>query len=153
AVDATHLAEFHQVEGVIADKNMSLGSLIAFLDMFFKKMGMSNLRFKPTYNPYTEPSMEIFSYHEGLGRWLEIGNSGMFRPEMLRSLGLEEGVQVAGFGLSLERPTMFKYSINNIRELVGHKVKLSDIAANPACRLDKKMGREAEQQSAAVNKI
>ncbi|KAI9472712.1 tRNA synthetases class II core domain (F)-domain-containing protein [Coemansia mojavensis] len=147
AVDATHLAEFHQVEGVIADKNMSLGSLIAFLDMFFKKMGMSNLRFKPTYNPYTEPSMEIFSYHEGLGKWLEIGNSGMFRPEMLRSLGLEDGVKVAGFGLSLERPTMFKYDISNIRELLGHKVDLGMIATTPACRLDKKMGQEALQKA------
>ncbi|KAJ2897793.1 Phenylalanyl-tRNA synthetase, beta subunit, cytoplasmic [Coemansia aciculifera] len=142
AVDATHLAEFHQVEGVIADKNMSLGRLIAFLDVFFKKMGITNLRFKPTYNPYTEPSMEIFSWHEGLNKWVEIGNSGMFRPEMLRPLGLEEGVQVAGFGLSLERPTMIKYAIDNIRELLGHKVSLDMVETNPACRLDKKMGKE-----------
>ncbi|KAJ2121452.1 Phenylalanyl-tRNA synthetase, beta subunit, cytoplasmic [Coemansia sp. RSA 720] len=152
-VDATHLAEFHQVEGVIADKNMSLGSLISFLDIFFKKMGMTDLRFKPTYNPYTEPSMEIFSYHEGLGEWLELGNSGMFRPEMLRSLGLEEGVQVAGFGLSLERPTMFKYNISNIRELMGHGVDLGMVARNPACRLDKKMGKEALQRPEAVDEI
>ncbi|KAJ2344776.1 Phenylalanyl-tRNA synthetase, beta subunit, cytoplasmic, partial [Coemansia sp. RSA 2618] len=152
-IDATHLAEFHQVEGVIADKNMSLGSLIAFLHMFFKKMGMSDLRFKPTYNPYTEPSMEIFSYHEGLGKWLELGNSGIFRPEMLRSLGLEEGVQVAGFGISLERPTMFKYGVSDIRELVGHKVDLGWVASNPACRLDKKMGGEALQRPVGVDEI
>ncbi|PIA15154.1 alpha subunit of cytoplasmic phenylalanyl-tRNA synthetase [Coemansia reversa NRRL 1564] len=145
AVDAKHLAEFHQVEGVIADKNMSLGSLIDFLDIFFKKMGISDLRFKPTYNPYTEPSMEIFSWHEGLREWVEIGNSGMFRPEMLRPLGLAEDVRVAGFGLSLERPTMIKYGIDNIRALVGHKVDLGMIEANPACRLDKKMGKEVFQ--------
>ncbi|KAJ2705836.1 Phenylalanyl-tRNA synthetase, beta subunit, cytoplasmic [Coemansia sp. IMI 203386] len=144
-VDATHLAEFHQVEGVIADKNMSLGSLIAFLDIFFKKMGITNLRFKPTYNPYTEPSMEIFSWHDGFKKWVEIGNSGMFRPEMLRSLGLEDGVQVAGFGLSLERPTMIKYGVDNIRSLVGHKVDLGMVQTNPACRLDKKMGKEVFQ--------
>ncbi|KAJ1958412.1 Phenylalanyl-tRNA synthetase, beta subunit, cytoplasmic [Linderina pennispora] len=142
AVDATHLAEFHQVEGVIADKNMSLGSLIAFLDVFFTKMGITNLRFKPTYNPYTEPSMEIFSWHEGFQKWVEIGNSGMFRPEMLRPLGLDKDVKVAGFGLSLERPTMIKYGVDNIRALVGHKVDLSMIESNPACRLDKKMGKE-----------
>lgn len=146
AVDATHLAEFNQVEGVIVDKNMSLGSLIAFLDVFFQKMGITNLRFKPTYNPYTEPSMEIFTWHAGLDKWVEIGNSGMFRPEMLRSLGLEEGVNVAGFGLSLERPTMVKYDVDNIRELVGHKVDLGMIEANPACRLDKKMGKEVFQK-------
>ncbi|KAJ2157877.1 Phenylalanyl-tRNA synthetase, beta subunit, cytoplasmic [Coemansia sp. RSA 552] len=139
AVDAKHLAEFHQVEGVIADRNMSLGSLIDFLDVFFTKMGMPNLRFKPTYNPYTEPSMEIFSYHEGLGEWMEIGNSGMFRPEMLRPLGLDEDIKVAGFGLSLERPTMIKYGFSNIRSLVGHKVDLAMIETNPACRLDKEV--------------
>ncbi|KAJ2711779.1 Phenylalanyl-tRNA synthetase, beta subunit, cytoplasmic [Coemansia spiralis] len=151
AVDATHLAEFHQIEGVIADKNMSLGSLIDFLGVFFEKMGISNLRFKPTYNPYTEPSMEIFSWHDGFKKWVEIGNSGMFRPEMLRPLGLEEGVQVAGFGLSLERPTMIKYGLNNIRDLVGHKVDLGMVETNPACRLDKKMGKEVFQRTTEVD--
>lgn len=56
AVDATHLAEFHQVEGVVADYNITLGDLIGFMDIFFKKMGISQLRFKPAYNPYTEVS-------------------------------------------------------------------------------------------------
>ncbi|KAI9503692.1 Phenylalanyl-tRNA synthetase, beta subunit, cytoplasmic [Coemansia spiralis] len=143
ATDATHLAEFHQVEGVIADKNMSLGSLINFLDVFFRKMGLKNLRFKPAYNPYTEPSMEIFCWHEGFGKWIEIGNSGIFRPEMLRPLGLEEGVQVAGFGLSLERPTTIIYGINDIRKLVGHKVDLGMVTTKAACRLDKMMGKES----------
>jgi phenylalanyl-tRNA synthetase alpha chain len=92
AVDATHLAEFHQVEGVIADKGLTLGDLIGFMERFFAKMGVTNLRFKPAYNPYTEPSMEIFSYHEGLGKWVEIGNSGMFRPEMLEPMGLPKGI-------------------------------------------------------------
>lgn len=92
--------------------------------------GMSKLRFKPAYNPYTEPSMEIFgynfiisleqllrvyqcnicnlfiwccSYHEGLKKWVEVGNSGMFRPEMLLPMGLPEDVTVIAWGLSLER--------------------------------------------------
>jgi phenylalanyl-tRNA synthetase alpha chain len=90
---------------------------------------MDKLKFKPAYNPYTEPSMEIFrykimnscyactackvignlmypiyfSYHEGLGKWVEIGNSGMFRPEMLRPMGFSEDVNVIAWGLSLER--------------------------------------------------
>lgn len=136
-VDATHLAEFHQVEGVIADKNLTLGDLIGFLNEFFGKMGVENLRFKPAYNPYTEPSMEIFSYHEGLGKWVEIGNSGMFRPEMLLPMGLDPEVRVIAWGLSLERPTMIKYGIDNIRSLVGHKVDLGMIQNNPICRLDK----------------
>lgn len=73
------------------------------ISAFFKKLGMKEIRFKPTYNPYTEPSMEAFSYHEGLGKWIEIGNSGIFRPELLRPLGIPENVNVLGYGLSLER--------------------------------------------------
>jgi len=107
-VDQTHLAEFHQVEGVIADWGLTLGGLIGFMEVFFGKMGIKNLRFKPAYNPYTEPSMEIFSYHEGLKKWVEIGNSGMFRPEMLEPMGLPKDMRIYGWGLSLERPTMIK---------------------------------------------
>lgn len=134
AVDATHLAEFHQVEGVVADYNITLGDLIGFMQIFFAKMGVTNLRFKPAYNPYTEPSLEIFSYHSGLGKWVEIGNSGMFRPEMLRPMGLPEGVNVLGWGLSLERPTMIRYGINNIRDLVGHKISIENVERAPAVR-------------------
>ncbi|KAI4173698.1 MAG: hypothetical protein LQ346_008372, partial [Caloplaca aetnensis] len=107
-VDATHLAEFHQVEGVIADFGLTLGGLIGFMEVFFGKMGIHRLRFKPAYNPYTEPSMEIFGFHEGLDKWVEIGNSGMFRPEMLEPMGLPKDMRVYGWGLSLERPTMIK---------------------------------------------
>ena len=102
-LDATHLAEFHQIEGVIADYGLTLGDLIGVLYQFFQKLGIEKLRFKPAYNPYTEPSMEIFSYHEGLGKWVEIGNSGIFRPEMLLPMGIPEGVNVIAWGLSLER--------------------------------------------------
>lgn len=120
------------------------------MEVFFSKMGVKNLRFKPAYNPYTEPSLEIFSWHEGLGKWVEIGNSGMFRPEMLEPMGLPADVRVLGFGLSLERPTMIRcvglcssfieqstdssgfhthrYGISNIRDLLGHKV-----CVLPAC--------------------
>ncbi|KAG9245710.1 phenylalanyl-tRNA synthetase-like protein alpha chain [Calycina marina] len=136
-VDATHLAEFHQVEGVIADYGLSLGGLMEFMRIFFTKMGIEDLRFKPAYNPYTEPSMEIFSFHKGLNKLVEIGNSGMFRPEMLEAMGLPKDMVVFGWGLSLERPTMIKYKVNNIRELLGHKVDLSFIEKNPAVRLEK----------------
>ncbi|KAL4910927.1 hypothetical protein BDW74DRAFT_142098 [Aspergillus multicolor] len=137
AVDATHLAEFHQIEGVIADFDLTLGGLIGFMEVFFAKMGIHRLRFKPAYNPYTEPSMEIFGYHDGLGKWVEIGNSGMFRPEMLEPMGLPKDMRVYGWGLSLERPTMIKYGVSNIRELLGHKVDLNFIETNPAVRLEK----------------
>ncbi len=81
--------------------------------------------------------MEIFSYHKGLNKLIEIGNSGMFRPEMLESMGLPKDLRVYGFGLSLERPTMIKYGISNIRELLGHQVNLNFIQKTAAVRLDK----------------
>ncbi|KPM34339.1 Phenylalanine--tRNA ligase alpha subunit [Neonectria ditissima] len=154
SVDATHLCEFHQVEGVIADYGLTLGGLMEFMEKFFEKMGITDLKFKPAYNPYTEPSMEIFSFHKGLNKLVEastilyypmlfedvtdyIGNSGMFRPEMLECMGLPKDLRVFGFGLSLERPTMIKYAISNIRELLGHQVDLNFIEKNAAVRLDK----------------
>lgn len=136
AVDATHLAEFHQIEGVMAGYDVTLGDLIGFMEDFFSKMGVHGLRFKAAYNPYTEPSLEIFAYHKGLGKWVEIGNSGMFRPEMLEPMGLPKNLRVLGWGLSLERPTMIKYGVSNIRELVGHKLSLDFVETNPAARLD-----------------
>ncbi|TWW64330.1 phenylalanine--tRNA ligase alpha subunit [Takifugu flavidus] len=135
-LDATHLAEFHQIEGVVADYGLTLGDLMGILHQFFTKLGITKLRFKPAYNPYTEPSMEVFSYHEGLNKWVEVGNSGIFRPEMLLPMGLPEDVSVIAWGLSLERPTMIKYGINNIRELVGHKVNLQMVYDSPICRLE-----------------
>lgn len=67
----------------------------------------------------------------------KVGNSGMFRPEMLRPMGLPDDVNVIAWGLSLERPTMIKYGINNIRDLIGPKIDLRIIQSNPICRLEK----------------
>jgi phenylalanyl-tRNA synthetase alpha chain len=135
AVDRTHLAEFHQVEGVICDVGLTLGDLIGVLYQFFARLGMTQLRFKPAFNPYTEPSMEIFAYHPMLKKWVEVGNSGMFRPEMLQPMGLPEDVNVIAWGLSLERPTMIMYGIDNIRDLFGSKMQMSSVKNNPICRL------------------
>uniref|UniRef100_A0A3B4XU04 phenylalanine--tRNA ligase n=1 Tax=Seriola lalandi dorsalis TaxID=1841481 RepID=A0A3B4XU04_SERLL len=109
-LDATHLAEFHQIEGVVADYGLTLGDLMGILHQFFNKLGLK--------------------------KWVEVGNSGIFRPEMLLPMGLPEDVSVIAWGLSLERPTMIKYGINNIRELVGHKVNLQMVYDSPICRLD-----------------
>jgi phenylalanyl-tRNA synthetase alpha chain len=137
AMDATHLCEFHQIEGLICDKGLTLGDLMGVIKNFYQKLGITQTRFKPAYNPYTEPSMEIFGFHPQLRKWVEIGNSGVFRPEMLRPMGLPEDVQVIAWGLGLERPTMILYKIENIRDLLGHKVSIPSIQSNPICRLDK----------------
>ncbi|GJD06611.1 Phenylalanine--tRNA ligase alpha subunit, cytoplasmic [Galdieria sulphuraria] len=134
-LDATHLAEFHQIEGLIADRNLTIGDLKGVIHYFFSQLGMSQLKFKPTYNPYTEPSMEIFAFHQGLGKWVEVGNSGVFRPEMLLPMKLPEDVTIIAWGLSLERPTMILYGVRNIRELFGHKVDIEAIQNYPLCRL------------------
>lgn len=133
-MDQTHLCEFHQVEGLVADYNLGLHDLMGVIQTFFEKIGITELRFKPAYNPYTEPSMEIMGYHPDLKRWTEIGNSGIFRPEMLRPMGLPEDVRVIAWGLSLERPTMIKYRINNIRELFGHKIDIKSTQDAPIAR-------------------
>jgi phenylalanyl-tRNA synthetase alpha chain len=134
-LDATHLAEFQQIEGVVAGPGLTLGHLMGVIKQFFVKLGIEDIKFKPAYNPYTEPSMEIFGYHSGLKKWVELGNSGLFRPEMLLPMGLPEDVSVIAWGLSLERPTMIKYGIDNIRDLVGHKVNLQMVYDNPVCIL------------------
>ena len=135
SMDRTHLAEFHQCEGLVADYDLSLAHLIGTIEAFFKNIGLHDVKFKPAYNPYTEPSMEIFVFHPGLGKWLEIGNSGIFRPEMLRPMGLPEDIKVIAWGLSLERPTMILYGVDNIRDLFGHKVDLEMMKTNPLCRI------------------
>lgn len=132
-LDATHLAEFHQVEGFVADYGIGLGHLIAVIKEFFKRMGITNLRFKPAYNPYTEPSMEIFGFHPMLNKWVEVGNSGVFRPEMLLPMGLPEDISVIAWGISVERPTMIQYGIPNIRELFGFKQDIAGLKQNPVC--------------------
>ncbi|KAK4534123.1 hypothetical protein CDCA_CDCA01G0148 [Cyanidium caldarium] len=134
-LDATHLAEFHQVEGLVAAPHLSLADLKGIIAQFFRRIGMPRLRFKPAHNPYTEPSMEIFAFHPELNKWVEIGNSGIFRPEMLLPMQLPPEVRVIAWGLSVERPTMILYGMRNIRDLFGHRVDLNTIRHHPVCRI------------------
>lgn len=134
-LDATHLAEFHQVEGFVIGRNLGLGNLIAVIKEFFRLMGITRLRFKLAYNPYTEPSMEVFGYSDVLKKWCEIGNSGIFRPEMLRPMGFPEDIRVIAWGLSVERPTMILYNLGNIRELFGHKLDVAQARHFPVVQL------------------
>ena len=76
------------MEGLVADRNLSLGDLIGTIKTFFEQIGITEVRFKPAYNPYTEPSMEIFGFHPELKKWTEIGNSGAQRaPSATRLYG------------------------------------------------------------------
>ncbi|EAN31974.1 phenylalanine--tRNA ligase subunit alpha [Theileria parva strain Muguga] len=121
ATDSTHLCEFHQIEGFVVGFDLGLGDLMGVMETFYGAIGIDPLRFKPAFNPYTEPSMEIFGFHKSLNTWIEVGNSGIFRPEMLLPMGLPENLTVIAWGLSLERPTMLSHNIKNIRDLIGCK--------------------------------
>ena len=134
-MDKTHLCEFHQIEGVVIDEDLSLVQMMTMLKDFFQRIGIEKLRFKPAYNPYTEPSMEIFGYHEGHQKWIEVGNSGMFRPEMLQPMGFSKKVTAIAWGLSLERPTMIKYGLKSIHDLFGHRIDLSFCRRAPLYRV------------------
>jgi phenylalanyl-tRNA synthetase alpha chain len=92
-------------------------------------------RARPKIYPTQVRKCMYCSYSEELQKWMEVGNSGMFRPEMLRPMGMPEDVNVIAWGLSLERPTMILYGIPNIRDLFGHKVSLGMVKKNPICRL------------------
>ena len=120
AIDWKHLAEFHQVEGFVVAENLTLRSLMGYIKEFYKKMGITKLKFKPTYNPYTEPSMEIFAWHNKVSKWVEVGNSGIFRPETLRPYNVD--VPVIAWGLAVERLAAIIYGIEDIRKLVGPMV-------------------------------
>ncbi|MGQ4891155.1 MAG: phenylalanine--tRNA ligase subunit alpha [Candidatus Njordarchaeia archaeon] len=120
AIDWKHLAEFHQVEGFVVAENLTLRSLMGYIKEFYSKMGIHKLRFKPTYNPYTEPSMEIFAWHKKVKKWVEVGNSGLFRPETLRPYNIN--TNVIAWGLAVERLASIVYEIGDIRKLVGPMV-------------------------------
>ncbi|MCK4429416.1 MAG: phenylalanine--tRNA ligase subunit alpha [Candidatus Aenigmarchaeota archaeon] len=125
AADSTHLPEFHQVEGFIAAEGLNLRSLMGFIKEFYSKMGLEKIKFKFTYNPYTEPSLEAFAYSEKHGKWIELINSGIFRPECLAPYGIK--VPVIAWGLAVERLAMFVFDKKSIKEVLGHTCDLKDL--------------------------
>ncbi|MFZ5517835.1 MAG: phenylalanine--tRNA ligase subunit alpha [Candidatus Zhuqueibacterota bacterium] len=115
AISYKHLPEFFQVDGIIIDEQASLSTLLGTLREFYRKMGFDKLKFKPSFFPYTEPSAEVFVYMESKKDWIELGGSGVFRPEVTRPLGCN--VPVLAWGLGLDRLAMLRYGLSDIREL------------------------------------
>ncbi|AHG02614.1 phenylalanyl-tRNA synthetase subunit alpha [Halobacterium sp. DL1] len=116
-LDATHLLEFFQIEGWVMAEDLSVRDLMGTFREFYSQFGITDLEFKPTYNPYTEPSFELFGRHPETGELIEIGNSGIFRPEMLEPLGVE--ADVMAWGLALERLLMLVTGFEDIRDVHG----------------------------------
>lgn len=114
-VDYKHLPMFHQVDGIIVDHNASLSSLLGTLSAFYAKMGYPKIRFRPSFFPYTEPSAEVYLWLEHRGEWMEMGGSGIFRPEVTQPLGIRD--RVLAWGLGLERLAMMIHGLQAIGEL------------------------------------
>ena len=113
ALDATHLPEFTQVEGIIVEPEANFGMLIGVLKEFYRRMGFPDVRVRPAYFPYTEPSMEVeVKFGDS---WLELGGSGIFRPEVTAPFGID--CPVLAWGLGLERLAMLRLGIKDIRML------------------------------------
>jgi phenylalanyl-tRNA synthetase alpha chain len=112
--DQTHLAEFMQIDGIIIDEQATLATLFGTLEAFYKKMGAEEVRFRPSFFPYTEPSAEVFAKMGKLG-WIEMCGSGVFRPEVTRPLGCK--VPVLAWGGGVERIAMLRFGLDDIRKL------------------------------------
>lgn len=115
--DQTHTPMFHQVEGLVIDKNVSFANLKAvlheFVACFFNKD--VELRFRPSYFPFTEPSAEV-DIHWGKGKWLEILGCGMVHPNVLINAGVDPELYSGyAFGMGIERLAMLRYQVDDLR--------------------------------------
>jgi phenylalanyl-tRNA synthetase alpha chain len=118
-VDATHLSEFNQVEGIIVKEGLTLKNLFSILEMFAREIaGAKEVAFRPSYFPFTEPSVELFVKHEKFG-WIELGGAGIFRRELVKSL-VGKDITVLAWGLGIDRLAMMKLGVNDIRELFSY---------------------------------
>lgn len=129
-IDYKHLPVFHQVDGIIIDENANLATLLGTLTAFYQKMGFQKVRFKPAFYPYTEPSVDVMVYMENRGKWLEMGGSGIFRPEVTEPLGCKH--PVLAWGLGVERLAMIRYGFSDIRQL--YHGRLDTLEEVPLCR-------------------
>jgi len=113
SIDATHLPEFTQIEGIIIDENGNFDMLVSLIKTFYGRMGFDQIRIRPAYFPYTEPSLEVEVFFNG--KWMELGGAGIFRPEVTAPFGVKHPVLAWGFGF--ERLAMLKWNITDIRDL------------------------------------
>ena len=115
-IDATHLPDFNQVEGIIVEEGLTLRHLFGLLKLFAKEFAQTDeIRVVPGYFPFTEPSCELFAKHPEMG-WIELGGAGIFRPEMVKPL-LGKNISVLAWGLGVDRLGMFRLGIKDIRDL------------------------------------
>jgi phenylalanyl-tRNA synthetase alpha chain len=116
------LFEFIQVEGIVVDPDANFKHLKGYLREFFKKMGFPDVRIRPAHFPYTEPSAEVDVWHPAKKQWVELGGSGIFRPEVVKPLlGFE--CPVLAWGLGMERTIMEYYNIDDVRDVYKNDLR------------------------------
>ncbi len=114
-VDATHLSDFYQTEGIVLGDDVNLKTLLGFLEMFAKEIaGATEVKYVPGYFPFTEPSIEVHIKHPVLG-WFELGGSGIFRPEVTKAMGVD--CPVLAWGIGIDRMALMALGLNDLREL------------------------------------
>jgi phenylalanyl-tRNA synthetase alpha chain len=120
-VDATHMPDFYQTEGIVLGEDVNLRTLLGMLEIFAVEVaGAKEVKYVPGYFPFTEPSVEVHIKHPVLG-WFELGGSGIFRPEVTESLGVN--VPVAAWGLGIDRMALMALGIKDIRELFSYDIE------------------------------
>ena len=127
-LDATHSPGFHQYDGVVLGKNITLANLVSDIKIYLRLVFETedvNVRIRPSYFPFTEPSIEFDIEWDkktgrpvkGGGTWLEMGGAGMLHPNVIRHCGLDpEKIQGFAFGPGLDRLAMLKYGLNDLRK-------------------------------------
>lgn len=128
-IDPTHLAEFEQLEGVVMDEGVTFGNLLGILREFYTRMGFEGVRFKPSYYPYTEPSLDAEVFIEGIG-WIEMGGAGVFREEVTEPLGIR--YPVLAWGLGVSRIAMLSLDLKDLRSL--HQSDIEFLRQTPILR-------------------
>ncbi|HQC13532.1 MAG TPA: phenylalanine--tRNA ligase subunit alpha, partial [Methanoregulaceae archaeon] len=135
AIDPTHLPEFEQLEGVVMDRDVNFRHLLGFLREFYVQMGFEDVRFRPGYFPYTEPSVEPEVWVDGLG-WVELGGAGIFREEVCAANGLSHPVLAWGLGVS--RLAMLKIGLKDLRQL--YRSDIEWVRESPICDIQREVG-------------
>lgn len=126
-IDWSHGFEFNQTEGIVVDENANFRQLLGYLIQFFKKMGYNNIRIRPAYFPYTEPSIEMDFFHPVHKKWMELGGAGMFRPEVVIPI-FGKYIPVLAWGPGFDRIITQFFEINDLREMYKNDItKLRDI--------------------------
>ncbi len=124
ATDATHEAQFYQLEGLCVDKGVHLGHLKGALEYFFSKFfsSQTEIRFRPSFFPFTEPSVEVdMMIAEGAeklnGEWLEVMGAGMVHPKVLKAAGVDPEIYSGfAFGMGVDRLGVIKYGVEDVRD-------------------------------------